>query len=133
MSTTTISVEEMAAARLIQIHLKASLHGGTSLHPPPWKLFRVPNGIVRSFSSAISPASKAVVYEEQGPPDAVCKLKELPPVPLKDDDVCVRMLAAPINPSDINRIEGLPLFFSTLCMTHRLFHFTALMNCTLRM
>lgn len=25
---------------------------------------------------------------------------------LKDGEVCVKMLAAPINPSDINRIEG---------------------------
>ncbi|KAL8496780.1 hypothetical protein ACS0TY_020454 [Phlomoides rotata] len=93
----------MAAVRLIQIHLKAALHGGPR---PPWRLCRLPNRIVRSFSSAMSPASKAVVYEEQGPPDVVCKVKELPPVPLKDEDVCVRMLAAPINPSDINRVEG---------------------------
>lgn len=31
---------------------------------------------------------------------------ELPPVEVKENDVCVKMLAAPINPSDINRIEG---------------------------
>lgn len=36
-----------------------------------------------------------------------CRVTELPPVEIKDNDVCVRMLAAPINPSDINRIEGL--------------------------
>lgn len=38
---------------------------------------------------------------------------ELPPVEVKENDVCVKMLAAPINPSDINRIEGLfySLFF----------------------
>lgn len=29
---------------------------------------------------------------------------------IKDNDVCVRMLAAPINPSDINRIEGSTIF-----------------------
>ncbi|VFQ98884.1 unnamed protein product [Cuscuta campestris] len=33
-------------------------------------------------------------------------MAELPPVEIKDNEVCVRMLAAPINPSDINRIEG---------------------------
>ncbi|XP_060966763.1 enoyl-[acyl-carrier-protein] reductase, mitochondrial-like [Cannabis sativa] len=33
-------------------------------------------------------------------------LQELPPVEVKENDVCVRMIAAPINPSDINRIEG---------------------------
>ncbi|KAF2283359.1 hypothetical protein GH714_003517 [Hevea brasiliensis] len=31
---------------------------------------------------------------------------EIPPVEMKANDVCVKMLAAPINPSDINRIEG---------------------------
>lgn len=34
----------------------------------------------------------------------------LPPVEVKENDVCVKMLAAPINPSDINRIEGYSLF-----------------------
>lgn len=54
----------------------------------------------------MSPPSKAVVYDQQGPPDAVTRVVELPPVQVKENDVCVRMLAAPINPSDINRIEG---------------------------
>lgn len=58
------------------------------------------------LSSTVSPLSKAVVYDEHGPPDAVCKIKELPGVPIKDNYVCVKMLAAPINPSDINRIQG---------------------------
>lgn len=34
----------------------------------------------------------------------------LPPVEVKENDVCVKMLAAPINPSDINRIEGYSIF-----------------------
>ncbi|XP_060960065.1 enoyl-[acyl-carrier-protein] reductase, mitochondrial-like [Cannabis sativa] len=33
-------------------------------------------------------------------------LQELPPVEVKENDVCVRMIAGPINPFDINRIEG---------------------------
>ncbi|KAK6142079.1 hypothetical protein DH2020_012181 [Rehmannia glutinosa] len=96
----------MATVRIV--HLKAALRRcrGTSPPPPPWALCRLPNRSIRSFSSVMSPPSKAVVYDEQGPPDAVCKVKELPPVPIKDEDVCVRMLATPINPSDINRIEG---------------------------
>lgn len=61
---------------------------------------------VRTFSATMSPPSKAVVYDQQGPPDAVTRVVELPPVQVKENDVCVRMLAAPINPSDINRIEG---------------------------
>ncbi|KAI5666167.1 hypothetical protein M9H77_16020 [Catharanthus roseus] len=62
---------------------------------------------LRAFSAAaLSPPSTAVVYDQQGPPDSVVRIEELPSVEIKDDDVCVRMLAAPINPSDINRIEG---------------------------
>ncbi|KAL2239493.1 probable trans-2-enoyl-CoA reductase, mitochondrial [Sesamum indicum] len=96
----------MATARLV--HLKAALHRRTwaSSPAPPPALFRLPNIVVRAFSTTMSPPSKAIVYDEQGSPDAVCKVRELPPVPIKDNDVCVRMLAAPINPSDVNRIEG---------------------------
>ncbi|GAB2303395.1 hypothetical protein Dimus_037386 [Dionaea muscipula] len=62
---------------------------------------------VRPFSAAImSPPSKAVIYEQQGPPDQVTRVIDVPPVEVKEKDVCVRMLASPINPSDINRIEG---------------------------
>ncbi|EPS69791.1 hypothetical protein M569_04973, partial [Genlisea aurea] len=60
----------------------------------------------RAFSSSMSPPSKGVVYEEHGSPDLVCKVKDLPPVPIGETDVCVRIVAAPINPSDINRIQG---------------------------
>lgn len=99
-------------------HLKTLLHhhGGTSSPPPPSTLFRLPSKTFRLFSTIVSPPSKAVVYDEQGSPDAVCKVRELPPVPMKEDDVCVRMLAAPINPSDINRIEG-PIF-SSISLLH---------------
>ncbi|MCD9641471.1 hypothetical protein HAX54_027666 [Datura stramonium] len=46
--------------------------------------------------AAMSPPSMAAVYERYGPVDTV----------ISEKDVCVRMLAAPINPADINRIEG---------------------------
>ncbi|GLU02444.1 hypothetical protein SLE2022_196940 [Rubroshorea leprosula] len=61
---------------------------------------------IRAFSSLMSPPSKAVVYENHGSPDAVTRVIELPPVEVKENQVCVKMLATPINPSDINRIEG---------------------------
>ncbi|KAI7732564.1 hypothetical protein M8C21_024170 [Ambrosia artemisiifolia] len=61
---------------------------------------------VRALSSHMSPPSTAVFYEHHGPPDTVTKIIELPPVEIKANDVCVKMLAAPINPSDINRIQG---------------------------
>lgn len=60
----------------------------------------------RTLASHTCPPSRAVIYEEEGPADKVTRLVDLPPVDLKENDVCVKMLAAPINPSDINRIEG---------------------------
>ncbi|KAJ9548146.1 hypothetical protein OSB04_020689 [Centaurea solstitialis] len=65
------------------------------------------SGKVRAFSSLMSPQSTAIVYENHGPPDTVTKVIELPPVAVKANDVCVKMLVSPINPSDINKIEGL--------------------------
>ncbi|XP_022870175.1 enoyl-[acyl-carrier-protein] reductase, mitochondrial [Olea europaea var. sylvestris] len=94
----------MATVRLVALKAPLTRHGRWL--PPPWALLRPPNTAVRAFSSVMSPPSTAVVYDEHGPPDTVCKVKELPPVQIKDDDICVRMLAAPINPSDINRIQG---------------------------
>ncbi|RVW56824.1 Enoyl-[acyl-carrier-protein] reductase, mitochondrial [Vitis vinifera] len=63
---------------------------------------------IRAFSASMSPPSSAVVYEHHGPPESVTSsnIFILPPVEVKENDVCVKMLAAPINPSDINRIEG---------------------------
>ncbi|PPR80786.1 hypothetical protein GOBAR_AA39930 [Gossypium barbadense] len=61
---------------------------------------------VRALSTIMSPPSKAVVYEHHGPPDSVTRMIELPPVEVQENQVCVKMLATPINPSDINRIEG---------------------------
>ncbi|KAK9158130.1 hypothetical protein Scep_004704 [Stephania cephalantha] len=60
----------------------------------------------RAFSAKMSPPSKAVVYEQHGSPDQVARMVDFPPVEIREKDVCVKMLAAPINPSDINRIEG---------------------------
>ena len=65
---------------------------------------RFPN--TRAFSSAVSPPSKAIVYEQHGQPDEVTKLVEFAGVEVKENEVCVKMLCAPINPSDINRIQG---------------------------
>ncbi|KAL8095840.1 hypothetical protein AgCh_036996 [Apium graveolens] len=54
----------------------------------------------------MSPASIAVMYDEEGPPDSVTKMVKVPSVEVKENDICVKMLAAPINPSDINKIQG---------------------------
>jgi len=48
----------------------------------------------------------AIVYHEHGDPATVVRVEqqELPEV--KADEVRIRMLAAPINPADLNVIEG---------------------------
>ncbi|KAL1298563.1 hypothetical protein HN51_042896 [Arachis hypogaea] len=68
--------------------------------------FRATRAFTPRSVAGVSPPSKAIVYEEHGQPDAVTKLVEFPGVEVKENDVCVKMLCAPINPSDINRIQG---------------------------
>ncbi|PHT34753.1 putative trans-2-enoyl-CoA reductase, mitochondrial [Capsicum baccatum] len=94
----------MATARIVHgmspfsrfLHLRLHLHLRR----------RTLTSAVRPYFAATSPPSTAVIYDQHGSPDVVTRVTELPPVEIKDNDVCVRMLAAPINPSDINRIEG---------------------------
>ncbi|XP_053610605.1 enoyl-[acyl-carrier-protein] reductase, mitochondrial-like [Plodia interpunctella] len=50
--------------------------------------------------------SKQLVYTEFGDPLQVVKLRESAVPPLGSQDVLVRMLAAPVNPADINTIQG---------------------------
>ncbi|MCL7041986.1 hypothetical protein MKW94_008236 [Papaver nudicaule] len=63
-------------------------------------------GDIGAYSSKISPPSLAVVFEQLGSPDEVTRIIELPPVEIKENEVCVKMLASPINPADINMIQG---------------------------
>lgn len=54
----------------------------------------------------MSKSFKAAVYETHGNPTEVLRVSELPMPQIKQDEVMVRMLAAPINPADLNAIEG---------------------------
>ncbi|KAJ9548145.1 hypothetical protein OSB04_020688 [Centaurea solstitialis] len=94
----------MASARFLSLK---SFHGAaTTLSPFHRPRIHQTSGKVRAFSALMSPASTAIFYQNHGPPDTVTKVIEIPPVEVKANDVCVKMLASPINPSDINRIEG---------------------------
>ncbi|CAN6471037.1 unnamed protein product [Victoria cruziana] len=79
--------------------------GRSLLCEPPGRL-SLRGAFFSVCSASQSPPSKAAVYDREGPPIEVTRLVDLPPVNLSENDVCVKMLAAPINPSDINRIEG---------------------------
>jgi trans-2-enoyl-CoA reductase len=49
---------------------------------------------------------RAIVFHEHGTPAAVARCEEIEIPPLGPGDMRVRMLAAPINPADLNVIEG---------------------------
>ncbi|MEO5753267.1 MAG: 2-enoyl thioester reductase domain-containing protein [Chthoniobacterales bacterium] len=49
---------------------------------------------------------KAIVYQAHGKPEEVLRLEEQQLPAVGADDALVRMLAAPINPADLNQIEG---------------------------
>jgi NADPH:quinone reductase-like Zn-dependent oxidoreductase len=55
--------------------------------------------------SSIRAISKALVFKQHGSPSSVLKLQDIEHV-MKHQQVMLKMLAAPINPSDINIIEG---------------------------
>ncbi|XP_003386702.2 PREDICTED: trans-2-enoyl-CoA reductase, mitochondrial-like [Amphimedon queenslandica] len=59
--------------------------------------------------------SLGLVYGEYGDPGTVLKLEEIPVAEdLKDDEIEVDMLCAPVNPSDMNQIQGTYPFKSEL-------------------
>ena len=61
--------------------------------------------------------TRALVYDEHGTPGRVLTLRDLPLPEMGPDEVLVRWIAAPVNPADLNMIEGetahhlLPEFF----------------------
>ncbi|MDB6151654.1 MAG: Alcohol dehydrogenase zinc-binding domain protein [Chthoniobacteraceae bacterium] len=50
--------------------------------------------------------TKAIVYRAHGAPSSVAHLEEIELPPLQPNQVRVRVLFAPINPADLNAIEG---------------------------
>ncbi|XP_055467075.1 enoyl-[acyl-carrier-protein] reductase, mitochondrial isoform X1 [Psammomys obesus] len=72
--------------------------------PEAWRR----RGHTASSYSAFSEPSRvrALVYGNHGDPAKVVQLKNLELSAVEGSDVHVRMLAAPINPSDINMIQG---------------------------
>ncbi|XP_075980507.1 enoyl-[acyl-carrier-protein] reductase, mitochondrial-like [Anticarsia gemmatalis] len=58
------------------------------------------------ITASRSLVSKQLVYTEFGNPLDVVKFREYVVPPLGSQDVLVRMLAAPVNPADINTIQG---------------------------
>lgn len=62
--------------------------------------------VVRSISLSASQSSKSLLYNDYGEPADVLKLIEVPDVKPASDQVTVKWLLAPVNPADINTIQG---------------------------
>ncbi|GAB0199594.1 enoyl-[acyl-carrier-protein] reductase, mitochondrial [Grus japonensis] len=73
---------------------------------------RVPFVRERSATARLPP--RGLLYERHGEPPGVVQLKDLEVAELGDSDVRVQMLAAPINPADINMIQGTYAILSPL-------------------
>ncbi|XP_054476991.1 enoyl-[acyl-carrier-protein] reductase, mitochondrial [Anoplopoma fimbria] len=71
------------------------------------RLWEGANGAL--FSHSAGPAaltSKALLFRKHGDPSQVVQFEDVDLPPVGANDVLVKMLAAPINPSDINMIQG---------------------------
>ena len=54
----------------------------------------------------MSGSSKAIIYQAHGKPEEVLRLEEQELPAVAEDETLVRIQAAPINPADLNQIEG---------------------------
>ncbi|KAM9321528.1 enoyl-[acyl-carrier-protein] reductase, mitochondrial [Gastrophryne carolinensis] len=68
-----------------------------------WPALRV---IRRPLSTAAASVARGLVYEKHGEPAHVLRLQNVEIPPPSNYEVRVKMLAAPINPSDINMVQG---------------------------
>lgn len=66
-----------------------------------------PRSHARSFASSRPCADRAVIYSENGDPSKVLSVLTFPDLPPPgSDSVTIKFLLSPINPADINVIEG---------------------------
>ena len=64
--------------------------------------------INQAFDTTIAmPTSSSASFASFGPPNEVVELTELAPQELESNEVRLKMLYAPINPADINYIQGI--------------------------
>ncbi|CAI9594994.1 unnamed protein product [Staurois parvus] len=61
---------------------------------------------MRLIRRQLSSVARGLVYEKHGEPSQVLRLQRLEVASPTDYEVKVKMLAAPINPSDLNMIQG---------------------------
>ncbi|XP_047454343.1 enoyl-[acyl-carrier-protein] reductase, mitochondrial isoform X2 [Mugil cephalus] len=74
-----------------------------------FKCSRLSDANVSHFSHSAgrpAPTCKALLYRHHGDPSRVVQLEDIDLPPIGAKDVMVKVLAAPINPADINMIQG---------------------------
>ena len=70
-------------------------------------MFSILRSSLRRFSSSASRADRAVVYESNGDPASALRVLTYPELPQPPaDSVKLEFLLSPINPADINVVEG---------------------------
>jgi len=70
------------------------------------RILRAPRAINTTFNKFYSTEATVVRYREYGEPETVLRVEKEKLADLKDNEVQIKMLAAPINPADINYIQG---------------------------
>ena len=60
----------------------------------------------RRYTGHVPSSTLALVYDNHGHPSKALQLREVPVPPLGPDDVLVEMIASPVNPADLNVVEG---------------------------
>src|SRR5947209_474775 len=78
----------------------------SAMRRPPCILLPGSFAIGSIRSAIMSDTFKAAVYETHGNPMEVLRIADLPRPKPGSDEVVVKMSAAPINPADLNSIEG---------------------------
>jgi len=70
------------------------------------RTIRDPRAINTTFKKFYATEASVVRYREYGEPEKVLRVEKERLPDLKDDEVQIKMLAAPINPADINYVQG---------------------------
>lgn len=91
--------------RLVKMRATCRFSSSSSLGAPTRRI--APIAATRRACYATAPSqARAVVYRSVGNPGSVLKLENVPLPALGPNDVRVQMLAAPINPADLNMVSG---------------------------
>lgn len=69
-------------------------------------LVKIPRTSIRHLADDCGFTAKVLKYEKYGEPCDVVKITEEEIAPPKGKEVVVKMILAPINPADINTIQG---------------------------